>query len=42
MQTSLDGINSKLDTTEEMISEPKDRAIEFIQNETERGKQQEK
>lgn len=35
-------INSKLDTVEEMINKLEDIAIEFIQNETQRGKWQEK
>lgn len=42
MKISLDRINSQLDSVEEMISELEDIAIEFIQNETERAKWQEK
>lgn len=38
LKISLDRINSKLDTVEEMISKLEDIAIEFIQNETQRGK----
>ena len=41
LKISLDRINSKLDTVEEMISKLEDIAIEFIQNETQRGKWQE-
>lgn len=38
MKISLDRINSRLDSVEEMIRELEDIAIEFIQNETERAK----
>lgn len=38
MKISLDRINSRLDSVEEMIGELEDIAIELIQNETERAK----
>lgn len=36
MEHTLNGINNRLDTKEENISELQDRAIDIIQNETER------
>lgn len=37
IKNTLDGINSRLKTTEEKISEPKDTAVVIVQNEMGRG-----
>lgn len=38
MKSTVDGVNRRQDTTEEIIIEPEDVTIEMIQNETERIK----
>lgn len=42
MKTTLDGINSRLDTVEEKISKLEDKAIGIIQNEKQEKKDRKK
>lgn len=42
MKSSFDGINNRLDITEENISKLEDKAIETIPKETQRNKDKEK